>query len=134
MLGHIVPVGYYYPEHCRDDNDQTMRLIILSAVSAAALCAQSNTASSLTNTNLSSSVCFPNQGSGSAATAPYSDYPFNSLCTGSGLYTPWSSGTVDTRRHRVLFFGGGHTDNHSNEVHAYYYSAATPYVDRKSVV
>ncbi|MFZ0878149.1 MAG: kelch repeat-containing protein [Candidatus Acidiferrales bacterium] len=45
------------------------------------------------------------------------DYPFASRC--SGVIREWSSGIADTRRNRLILWGGGHNGYAGNELYAF---------------
>ncbi len=62
----------------------------------------------LPNTKLRA-VCPPNFFGGS-------DYEFRSFC--QNVTGAWSSGAFDTRRNRLIMFGGGHNDYYGNELYA----------------
>jgi hypothetical protein len=86
------------------------------------------TAIDLSNTKISS-VCPPNNGSAGGPTASYANYPFAELCPTYVLYA-WSSGAVDTNRHRLIILGGGHSDYHGDEAYALNYAASPPTLSR----
>ncbi len=44
------------------------------------------------------------------------DYPFSSYCP--FVVTAWNSAVMDTKRNRLIVWGGGHMDYHGNEVYA----------------
>jgi hypothetical protein len=79
----------------------------------------------LSNTQLQN-VCPPNNGTG-GPNASYANYPFSQLCYAQ--YNAWSSGAIDTSRHRLIIKGGGHSDYHGNEVYALNYTG-TPTLTR----
>lgn len=60
------------------------------------------------NSNLQS-VCPPDNYGGTT-------YAFRSACL--GLTEAWSSGVMDTKRNRLIVWGGGHNDYYGNEVYA----------------
>ncbi len=59
------------------------------------------------------SVCPPND----------SNYAFSDNCR--NVVNAWSGGIADTKRNRLLIFGGGHTDYSGNEVYAFDPNALT---------
>ncbi len=67
----------------------------------------------LSNTTLSS-IC---------ATLPYSPQGTNGC---RAIIESWSTGVIDTKRNRMLLWGGGHTDYYGNEVYSLNMSPATP--------
>src|SRR3954462_11614119 len=90
-------------------------LLILVAISSTPASAQSVSSSlgwsQLSNTQLKS-VCPPN-GSGGGANA---GYPFASQC--GNVIGAWSGGIADTKRNRMIIWGGGHTDYYGNELYS----------------
>lgn len=66
-------------------------------------------------------MCMANQPGGGGPNAPYPTYQFAALCPSQ--YISWASGAVDTKRHRLIIKGGGHSDYHGNDVMAVTYGA-----------
>jgi hypothetical protein len=74
----------------------------------------------LTNTKLKA-VCPPNLFNGI-------NYGFADHC--GAVVTAWSSGVADTKRNRLIIWGGGHTDYYGNEVYALNLGASPPTLTR----
>ena len=55
-------------------------------------------------------------------------YPFASMC--GNVVNAWSGGTADTRRNRLVIWGGGHGDYQGNEIYALNLTAAPPTMTR----
>jgi hypothetical protein len=74
----------------------------------------------LTNTKLKA-ACPPNLFNGI-------NYGFADHC--GAVVTAWSSGVADTKRNRLIIWGGGHTDYYGNEVYALNLGASPPTLTR----
>jgi len=106
-----------------DSNSVTGSKTFLVTVSAST---GSQSVTDLSNTRLQD-ACPANNGTANGPSAPYANYPFYSLC--AAQYNAWSSGAIDTSRHRLIVKGGGHSDYHGNEVYALNYTG-TPTLTR----
>jgi chitodextrinase len=68
----------------------------------------------LPNTTLTS-VCPPNGYLGITDISDGALYPFSSNC--ANMFTAWSGAVVDTKRNRLIIWGGGHVDYAGNEIY-----------------
>ena len=75
---------------------------------------------SLSNTALIS-VCPPNNFNGIS-------YPFTSMCP--NVVNAWNGGIADTKRNRLIIWGGGHSDYSGNEIYAVNLGTAPPSIVR----
>ena len=74
----------------------------------------------ITNTTLQS-VCPPNNFGGMT-------YPFNSMCP--YVINAWGGAAADTKRNRLIIWGGGHTDYSGNEVYSLNLNSTPPAMAR----
>lgn len=93
--------------------------VLIGLVFTSCLMAQGWT--DLGGTTTLQSVCPPSNGSGNTI---YATYDFPSYCP--GVYHDFSGGVVDTKRNRLLMWGGGHAGYSGNEMYALYLTGTLP--------
>jgi len=111
---------YHYKVLSRDGQGNAANSADLTFMTGAASVSSSVGWQNLTNTKLKN-VCPPNGFNGI-------NYAFADHC--GAAVTAWSSAVADTKRNRLIIWGGGHTDYYGNEVYSLNLGVTPPTLTR----